>query len=123
MVTTTPPLPQPDSLGAQPFTLLLTADPSLLSSCVLKPLRLTSGLFLPPDSFQKPLYRTLFVKDILGGFCVCVFVCMFVCNLPEPSIVLFLCKVTLGCFWCVCVCVCVHAIFQNLLYSTLFVQG
>ena len=115
---------------AQPSTLLLTADSSLLTSRVLlKPPRLTSGLFLPPHSFQNPLYSTLFVKGYLGRFlsvCVCVCVCMCVKPSRTLSIVLFLCKVTLGGF-CVYmfVCMCVHvcATFQNPLYSTLFVQG
>ena len=82
------------------------ADPSLLASCVLlKPLRLTSGLFLPPHNFQKPLCSTLFVKGYFGWF-VCVYVC--VQHSKTLSIVLFLCKVTLSSFWCVCVCVCVQ---------------
>ena len=99
-VMNSPPLPQPDSPRAQPSTLLLTADPSLLTTCVLlKPWKLTSGLFLPPHNFQNPLYSTLFVKGYLGRI---LFVCV-----------------------CACVCGCVHvrATFQNALYSTLFVQG
>ena len=67
MVTAAPPLLQPESLGVQPSTLLLTADPSLLTFCVLlKPPRLTSGLFLPTLNFQNPLYSTLFVQGYLG---------------------------------------------------------
>ena len=40
---------------------------------------------------------------------VCVCMCVYVCvqHSKTLSIVLFLCKVTLGSFWCVCVCVCV----------------
>ena len=131
MVMDSPPLPQHDSQRAQPSTLLLTADPSLLTSCVLlKPLRPTSGLFFPPHNFQNPLCSTLFVKGYLGRFlCVCVCVCVCMCVQPSRtlSIVLFLCKITLGGFWCVrvCVCVCVcacahsHGTFQTSLYSIL----
>ena len=97
MVTAMPLLPQPDSLSVQLPTLLLMADPSFLTSCILlKLLRLASGLFLPSHNSQDPFHSTFFVKGYLGQFLsLCVSVCVYVCAQPSRilSRLLFLCKV------------------------------
>ena len=78
MVMAVPPLPQPNSPGTQHSTLLLTEDPSLLTSCVLlKPPRLTSGPFLPPHNLPEPSLQYSFCESLpwVVSVCVCVHAC------------------------------------------------
>ena len=92
MVMAVPPLPQPDSPGTQHSTLLLTEDPSLLTSCVLlKPPRLTSGPFLPPHNLPEPSLQYSFCESLpwVVSVCVCVCACMHVCELSHSAVSLF----------------------------------